>query len=146
MVSTGIVGWRVNLMMGRFDDLIMNSSNPYHKDNLIMELTFQFSLKIITYSDLLNENRKLVLANQLLRSGTSIGANVREAQNAESKADFIHKLKIAAKEANETEYWLHLCNQAPGYPEPVGLLGEITSINKVLNKIIGSSKRATSNH
>ena len=133
-------------MMGRFDDLIMNSSNPYHKDNLIMELTFQFSLKIITYSDLLNENRKLVLANQLLRSGTSIGANVREAQNAESKADFIHKLKIAAKEANETEYWLHLCNQAPGYPEPVGLLGEITSINKVLNKIIGSSKRATSNH
>ena len=133
-------------MMGRFDDLIMNSSNPYHKDNLIMELTFQFSLKIITYSDLLNENRKLVLANQLLRSGTSIGANVREAQNAESKADFIHKLKIAAKEANETEYWLQLCNQAPEYPEPVGLLGEITSINKVLNKIIGSSKRATSNH
>ena len=124
----------------------MNSSNPYHKDNLIMELTFQFSLKIITYSDLLNENRKFVLANQLLRSGTSIGANVTEAQNAESKADFIHKLKIAAKEANETEYWLHLCNQAPEYPEPVGLLGEITSINKVLNKIIGSSKRATSNH
>lgn len=125
---------------------MMNSSNPYHEDNLIMELTFQFSLKIITYSDLLNENRKFVLANQLLRSGTSIGANVREAQNAESKADFIHKLKIAAKEANETEYWLQLCNQAPEYPEPVGLLGEITSINKVLNKIIGSSKRATSNH
>ena len=111
-----------------------------------MELTFQFSLKIISYSDLLNENRKFVFANQLLRSGTSIGANVREAQNAESKADFIHKLKIAAKEANETEYWLQLCKNAPEYPEPVGLLDEITSINKVLNKIIGSSKRATSNH
>ncbi len=111
-----------------------------------MELTFQLSLKIISYSDLLNENRKFVFANQLLRSGTSIGANVREAQNAESKADFIHKLKIAAKEANETEYSLQLCKNAPEYPEPVGLLDEFTSINKVLNKIIGSSKRATSNH
>jgi len=106
-----------------------------------MELTFQFSLKIIEYSDLLNENRKFVFANQLLRSGTSIGANVREAQNAESKADFIHKLKIAAKEANETEYWLQLCKHAVEYPDPVGLLEEITSINKVLNKIIGSSKK-----
>ena len=111
-----------------------------------MELTFQFSLKIISYSDLLNEKRKFVFANQLLRSGTSIGANVREAQNAESQADFVHKLKLAAKEANETEYWLQLCKHAPEYPEPVGLLGDITSINKVLNKIIGSSKRATSNH
>ena len=119
----------------------MSSSNPYHKDNLIMELTFQFSLKIMAYSDLLNENRKFVFANQLLRSGTSIGANVREAQNAESKADFIHKLKIAAKEANETEYWLQLCKHAEEYPDPVGLLEEITSINKVLNKIIGSSKK-----
>lgn len=107
-----------------------------------MELTFQFSLKIVAYSDLLNENRKFVFANQLLRSGTSIGANVREAQNAESKADFIHKLKIAAKEANETEYWLQLCKQAEEYPDPVGLLEEITSINKVLNKIIGSSKKS----
>ena len=107
-----------------------------------MELTFQFSLKIISYSDLLNENRKFVFAKQLLRSGTSIGANVREAQNAESKADFIHKLKIAAKEANETEYWLQLCQHAPEYPDPVGLLDETTSINKVLNKIIGSSKKS----
>ena len=107
-----------------------------------MELTFQFSLKVILYTDLLNESRKYVFANQLLRSGTSIGANVREAQNAESRADFIHKLKVASKEANETEYWLQLCNHANGYPEPTGLLEDITSINKVLNKIIGSSKRS----
>jgi four helix bundle protein len=105
-----------------------------------MELTFQFALNIFTYSDLLNENRKFVFANQLLRSGTSIGANVREAQNAESKADFIHKLKIAAKEANETEYWLQLCKHAPEYPDPIGLLEDLVSINKVLNKIISSSK------
>ncbi len=120
----------------------MASSNPYHQDNLILELTFQFSLRIMAYTDLLNEKRKFVFANQLLRSGTSIGANVKEAQNAESKADFIHKLKIAAKEADETEYWLQLCKHAPEYPEPKGLLEEITSINKVLNKIIGSSKKS----
>ena len=96
---------------------MINSTNPYHKDNLILELTFHYSLKIITYSDVLNEKRKFVFANQLLRSGTSIAANVKEAQNAESKADFIHKLKIAAKEADETEHWLPLCKHAPEYPD-----------------------------
>lgn len=79
------------------------------KENVIVEKSFQFALKIIVYCDLLEEKRKFVISKQLLRSGTSIGANVREAQNAESKADFIHKLKLAAKEADETEYWLLLC-------------------------------------
>jgi four helix bundle protein len=79
------------------------------KENIILKLTFEFSLDIINYVELLESNRKYVIANQLLKSGTSIGANVREAQNAESKNDFIHKLKIAAKEIEETEYWLELC-------------------------------------
>ena len=57
----------------------------------------------------LEELKKYVISNQLLKSGTSVGANVREAQNCESKADFIHKFKIAAKDADETEYWLLLC-------------------------------------
>ncbi|NTV06799.1 MAG: four helix bundle protein, partial [Chlorobiaceae bacterium] len=74
------------------------------KKNPIVELTLDFSLEIIEFAELLEENRKYVIAKQLLKSGTSIGANIREAQNAESKADFIHKLKIAAKEADETEY------------------------------------------
>ncbi|WP_293052295.1 four helix bundle protein [Paludibacter sp.] len=78
------------------------------KDNLIVNLSVEFALAIIEYCELFEENRKFVIANQLLKSGTSIGANVREAQNAESKVDFIHKLKIAAKEADETEYWLIL--------------------------------------
>ena len=76
------------------------------KPNIIVEKTLQFSLSIITYVELLESKRKYVIANQLLKSGTSAGANVREAQNAESKADFIHKLKIAAKETDETIYWL----------------------------------------
>ena len=82
--------------------------------NLIVDLTFEFALKIIKYEELLERNRKYVIARQLLRSGTSIGANVREAQNAESKADFIHKFKIAAKESDETEYWLLLVKDLMG--------------------------------
>ncbi len=67
------------------------------KDNVIVDLTFRFSLRIIEYAEKLEAERKYVVGRQLLRSGTSIGANVREAQNAESKADFIHKFKVAAK-------------------------------------------------
>lgn len=75
-----------------------------------------------------------------------IGANVKEAQNAESKADFIHKMKIAAKEADEVEYLLKLCKAARSYPENEVLLNKIESIIKVLSKIIGTSKRQSSNH
>ncbi len=62
------------------------------------------SLQLIVYCELLEEHHKYVIARQLLRSGTSVGANAREAQNSESRSDFIHKLKISAKEANETAY------------------------------------------
>ncbi len=71
------------------------------KDNIIVDLTFKFSLAIIDYCEQLESKKKYIIARQLLKSGTSIGANTREAQNAESKADFIHKFKIAAKEADE---------------------------------------------
>ncbi len=117
--------------------------NPELKENLIVVLTFQFALDIVKLVEILESNRKYAVANQLIRSGTSIGANVREAQNAESKADFIHKLKIAAKEADETEYWLEICNQSDNYPECEKLLGEILSIKKVLSKIIATTKKST---
>lgn len=110
------------------------------KENLIVDLTFQFSLKVIEFSALLVSGRKFNLSNQLFKSGTSIGANVREAQNAESRADFIHKMKIAAKEADETEYWLLLCKHSKSYPDPGELILAIQSILKVLSKIISSSK------
>lgn len=83
------------------------------KENLIVDLTFKFSLTFLDFCEQLESERKFILSRQLLKSGTSIGANVREAQNAESKADFIHKFKIAAKEADETEYWLMLCRESP---------------------------------
>lgn len=111
------------------------------KPNLIVDLTFEFALKIIEFSEELESLRKYNLANQLFRSGTAIGAHVREAQNAESKADFIHKLKVAAKEADETLYWLLLCKRSKNYPKPDELLLDIEPIIKVLSKIIGTTKR-----
>lgn len=105
-------------------------------------MTLDFALDIIAFSEELEKLRKHVIARQLLKSGTSIGANVREAQNAESKADFIHKLKIAAKEADKTEYWLTLCELAPSYPINFELKNKIQPIIKVLSKIISSSKSA----
>lgn len=110
------------------------------KDNIIIDLTFKFALAIVDYCELLETNRKYVLARQLLKSGTSIGANSREAQNAENKADFIHKFKIAAKEADETQYWLLLCKESKHYPDPEKLLVDIETIIKIISKIISSSK------
>lgn len=110
------------------------------KDNIIVDLTFKFSLAVVDYCELLESNRKYVLARQLLKSATSIGANTREAQNAESKADFIHKFKIAAKEADETQYWLLLCEESSHYPSPEKLLDDLQVIIKVISKIISSSK------
>ncbi len=117
------------------------TTNPTYKENIILKLTFEFALDIIKYSEILDENRKHVFSKQILRSGTSIGANTKEAQNAESKSDFIHKLKIAFKEADELEYWLYLCNEANNYPSSVHLLEKLTEIKKILNKIISSSKQ-----
>jgi four helix bundle protein len=114
-----------------------------NKENVIVDLTFSFALNIIEYAGVLEEGRKFVLANQLLKSGTSIGANVREAQNAESKADFIHKMKIAAKEADETIYWLSLFKFSKNYPDSNNLLDLVNTIMKVLSKIISSSKKKT---
>ena|ERR1700743_250228 len=109
------------------------------KPNLIVDLTFDFSLKIIYFSELLESKRKFNMANQLFRCGTSIGANVKEAQGAESKVDFRHKIKVAYKEAEETEYWLKLCKHAESYPFDEIMYNDVQSIIKVLGKIISST-------
>jgi four helix bundle protein len=111
-----------------------------NKPNLIVDLSFEFALEIVEFTELLESKRKYNMANQLFRSGTSIGANVHEAQNAESKRDFIHKVKIAAKEPEETKYWLLLSQHSKNYPNTDELLRKIDSINKILTKIISTSK------
>lgn len=113
--------------------------------NIIVDLSFEFALKIIKYAAELESGRKYIIARQLIRSGTGIGANIREAQNAESRLDFIHKLKIAAKEADETEYWLLLCKNSEGFASCEGLISDCNSIVKVLSKIIASSKSKRNN-
>jgi len=114
---------------------MIDNSNP------IVKLSFEFALDIIEFAELLESNRKFVIAKQLLKSGTSIGANVHEAQNAESKTDFIHKIKIAAKEADETGYWLSLCDFSKSYPDCKELIEKNNVLLRILNKIIGTSKK-----
>jgi four helix bundle protein len=111
--------------------------------NPILKLSFDFSLLVMEYCENLEEKRKYVISRQLLKSGTSIGANSMEAQNPESKADFIHKMKIAAKEAEETQYWLWLCDYAKNYPDCNILLNKMEEINRIPGSILKTAKRKT---
>jgi four helix bundle protein len=108
--------------------------------NIILNKTVEFSLALIQYSELLEGQRKYIVARQLLKSGTSIGANVHEAQNAESKIDFIHKFKIAAKEVEETRYWLVLCQNSSSYPSCEHLILMLEEIGRIITRIIATSK------
>ena len=110
------------------------------KDNVIVNKTIDFSLAVIKYCDEFEQHKKFVVSKQLLRSATSIGANVFEAQNAESKVDFIHKMKIAAKETSETLYWLILCERSESYFFDIRLKADLEEIIRILSKIISSAK------
>ena len=79
-------------------------------DDVIKTKSFSFAIRIVNLYKELKSRGEYVMSKQILRSGTSIGANIREARNAESKADFIHKMSISQKEADETLYWLELLN------------------------------------
>lgn len=112
------------------------------KRNEILDVSFGLAIEIIEFAEILEGNKKYVIAKQILRSGTSVGANIREAQGAESRADFIDKLKIAHKEAVETNYWVELCKASQSYPNPsVDLETKLLSVTKLLNRIIASSKK-----
>ena len=113
-----------------------------YKNNLILLKSFEFAKKVVQYTEKLEEDRKYVIANQLLKSGTSIGANIKEAQNAESKADFIHKLSISLKEANETEYWLDLLFETNYLTDEEfqNVKYKIIEILKLLTSILNTSK------
>ena len=112
-----------------------------YQNNPIVRHSFEFALLIDSYCAELNKSHKYDLSRQLFRSGTSIGANVWESQEAESKSDFIHKMKIAAKEARETYFWLLVCQNAPNYPPTEDLLNKLAEIRRLLSAILFSSKR-----
>ena len=110
------------------------------KKNIIVNKTEDFALAIIEFTEKIYEKHRYRMADQIFGADTSIGANVREAQNAESKSDFIHKMKIAAKEADKTLYWLTLCKRSPFYPTDEILITQTEEIIRILSKIIATSK------
>lgn len=113
------------------------------KENVIKDKSYSFALRIVKLYQYLCEKKEFVLSKQMLRSGTSIGANVRESEHAESKADFIHKLSISLKEANETEYWLELLYDANYIDKKMydSISKDCTELLKILISIIKSSKK-----
>ena len=114
-----------------------------NSDNIIQDLSFSFALRIVKFYKHLTENKKVyVLSKQILRSGTSIGANIRESIHAQSSADFINKLSIALKEADETEYWLELLNASDIIDdvEFKSMSDDVKQIIGTLVKIIKSKK------
>ncbi|GAB4299021.1 MAG: four helix bundle protein [Oscillatoriaceae cyanobacterium] len=118
------------------------------KDNVIKDKSFSFALRIVKLFQYLNQDkREYVLSKQLLRSGTAIGALVREAEHGESRADFIHKLTIALKEANETQYWLKLLHKG-GYIDLKGFNSinqDCIELLRLLTSIIKSTKQKIDN-
>jgi four helix bundle protein len=106
-------------------------------DNKILELSFEFSIAIIELYKQLLDKKEFILSKQLLRSGTSIGANVEEATAAQSRKDFISKMSIASKEARETRYWLRLLNTSKLVDLNYGpYLKSIEHIINILTKIV----------
>ena len=121
-------------------------SKPYRlmKSNILKEKAFVFALDVIhLYKNVCDSKKEFVLSKQFLRSGTSIGANISEAEYAESKLDFIHKLAIALKEANETKYWLELLYLS-GYIDQMSfdtIQPRVIEQIKLLTSIINTSKK-----
>ena len=111
------------------------------KENIIATKTFDFSLSIINLFIELKKENEFIISKQIMRSGTSIGANVEEAIAAQSKKDFINKLSIASKEARETKYWLKLLNKSELTKISVDdYLIEIEHIINIITKIIKTSQ------
>ena len=112
------------------------------KRNIVKEKSFLFAIEIVGLYKVIAERKEFILSKQLLRSGTSIGANIRESEHAQSKADFIHKLSISLKEANETEYWLDLLYETKyiNQIEFENIKPKIIELLKLLTSIINTSK------
>ena len=111
-------------------------------ENPIVKKSFDLALEIIDFSTALRKDKLYDLAGQVFRCGTSIGANIREAQGAESRLDFIHKMKISFKESEELTYWLELCEQSQQLPKPNERSKKLLlEVRKLLSKIISTSKK-----
>ena len=112
--------------------------------NVIEKKSFDFAVRIVNlYKYLIDSKKEYVMAKQLLRSGTSIGANIAEAEQAQSRADFISKMNIALKETVETKYWIELMRETEflSDTEFESIIPDCDELNKMLSSIILSSKK-----
>ena len=117
------------------------------KENVIQQKSFAFAIRIVNaYKYLTEQKKEFVLSKQMLRSGTSIGANVEEASGEQSRKDFIAKISIAYKEARETKYWLNLLTATSYLDEKLSksLLEDTEELCKILSSILLTSKENNS--
>lgn len=118
------------------------------KENIVMDKSYVFALRMIKLYKYLNvEQREFILSKQVLRSGTAIGALIKESEHAQSKADFIHKMSIALKETNETEYWLMLLKDSEYISDESfqSVVEDCRELIKLLVTIIKTSKKRINN-
>jgi len=118
------------------------------EDNVLVVKSFAFAVRVVNlYKYLCNEKREFVLSKQLLRSGTSVGANISESQDAQSKNDFISKLSISLKEARESKYWIELLKETDYLTdkEANNILKDLIEIIKLLVSTIKSTKENQNN-
>lgn len=117
------------------------------KENVVMDKSFSFAIRIVNMYRVLCMRKEYVLSKQLLRSGTAIGALLREAEHAQSIADFVNKLSIALKEANEAEYWILLLYKTRYISnlEYESIIGDCREIVRLLISIVKSSKQNIEN-
>jgi four helix bundle protein len=113
------------------------------KDNIVLNKSFDFAIRVVNLYKFLLQQKEMVLSKQLLKSGTSVGANVREALHAESKTDFIHKLSIAQKEMADTAYWLDLLRATDYLNESVysSIKQDADELGKIITSIIVTTKK-----
>ena len=120
------------------------------KGSILKEKSFKFAVRVVNlYKHLCEDRKEFVLSKQLLRSGTSVGAMVREAEHSESKSDFIHKMAIAQKEINETIYWLELMRETEylSRKEFESINSDAVELIKMLTSSIKTAKSSlTTNH
>ena len=122
-------------------------SNDYDKDNIVLNKSFDFALEIIELYRILKSKNEFVISKQLLRSGTSIGANVEEATAAQSKKDFATKMSIASKEARETRYWLRLLNKSKLVEyDYKNYLNKIDELIRIITAIVKTAQSNLSKH
>lgn len=110
------------------------------KDNLILQLSFELAISVVDFCAQLDSQRKWTFSNQILSAGLALGANIRAAHSAEGKADFIHKLKVAAKEAEQLEFYMEVCHASEHLPANDRLLDQLQTISSILNTIITTAK------